>query len=139
MATELELKLMLHSDYLKSASDFLDEICALSDTDDQSRQPTLALMNAYFDTENADLMQGGMALRIRAVNNTFIQTVKTRGSDRIGMHARGEWEWFIPNDNLDLSLLAEVPLPDVLQDMSWSRELIEVYRTDFERQVWNVA
>ena len=138
MATELELKLMLHSDYLKSASDFLDEICALSDTDDQSRQPTLALMNAYFDTENADLMQGGMALRIRAVNNTFIQTVKTRGSDRIGMHARGEWEWFIPNDNLDLSLLAEVPLPDVLQDMSWSRELIEVYRTDFERQVWNV-
>ncbi|GGN33825.1 MULTISPECIES: CYTH domain-containing protein [Marinomonas] len=138
MATELELKLMLHSDYLKSASDFLDEICALSDTDDQSRQPTLALMNAYFDTENADLMQGGMALRIRAVNNTFIQTVKTRGSDRIGMHARGEWEWFIPNDHLDLSLLAEVPLPDVLQDMSWSRELIEVYRTDFERQVWNV-
>ncbi|RBP82479.1 CYTH domain-containing protein [Marinomonas rhizomae] len=138
MATELELKLMLHPEYLKSASDFLDEICASSDTEEQSRQPTLALMNAYFDTENAELMQGGMALRIRAVNNKFIQTVKTRGSNRIGMHARGEWEWFVSSDQLDLSLLSDVPLPESLQDMSWCSKLIEVYRTDFERQVWNI-
>ncbi|PYF78342.1 MULTISPECIES: CYTH domain-containing protein [Marinomonas] len=138
MATELELKLMLQSEYLKSASDFLDEFCALADAEDQSRQPTLALMNAYFDTEDASLMKGGMALRIRAVNKTFIQTVKTRGSNRIGMHARGEWEWFLPNDQLDLSLLNEVPLPESLQDMSWANELVEVYRTDFERQVWNI-
>ncbi|ETX10608.1 adenylate cyclase [Marinomonas ushuaiensis DSM 15871] len=138
MAIELELKLMLHSKYLKSASDFLDGICSLSETDDQSRQPTLSLMNAYFDTETSTLMQGGMALRIRAVNGAFIQTVKTRGSNRIGMHARGEWEWFLPNEQLDLSLLKDVPLPESLQDMSWRSELIEVYRTDFERQVWNV-
>lgn len=138
MATELELKLMVQSEFLKSASDFLDEFCRLSDNDDQSRQPTLLLMNAYFDTEDASLMQGGMALRIRAVNNTFIQTVKTRGSNRIGMHARGEWEWILPNDQLDLALLKEVPLPEPLQDMSWSNELVEVYRTDFERQVWNI-
>ena len=138
MATELELKLMLHPEYLKSASDFLDEICASSDTEERSRQPTLALMNAYFDTENAELMQGGMALRIRAVNNKFIQTVKTRGSNRIGMHARGEWEWFVSSDQLDLSLLSDVPLPESLQDMSWCSKLIEVYRTDFERQVWNI-
>jgi triphosphatase len=138
MATELELKLMLQPEYLKSASDFLDDICALVEADGQSRQPTLALMNAYFDTESADLMQGGMALRIRAVNNQFIQTVKTRGNNRIGMHARGEWEWFLPNDSLDLALLNEVPLPESLQDMSWSRALIEVYRTDFERQVWHI-
>lgn len=138
MAIELELKLMLHSDYLKSASDFLDEICSLSETDDQSRQPTLSLMNAYFDTEESSLMQGGMALRIRAVNGTFIQTVKTRGSNRIGMHARGEWEWILSNDQLDFSLLKDVPLPETLLDMSWRADLIEVYRTDFERQVWNV-
>ncbi len=79
MATELELKLMVQSEYLKSASDFLDGICRLSDTDGQSRQPTLTLMNAYFDTEEASLMQAGMALRIRAVNDQFIQTVKPAG------------------------------------------------------------
>ncbi|NVK73471.1 MAG: CYTH domain-containing protein [Oceanospirillaceae bacterium] len=138
MATELELKLMIQPDYLQSVSDFLDGICLQSASVQQSRQPTLNLMNAYFDTEDASLMKAGMALRIRAVNDKFIQTVKTRGSNRIGMHARGEWEWFIPSDNLDLSLLKEVPLPEALQNMSWSAELIEVYRTDFERQVWNV-
>ena len=139
MATELELKLMLHPEYLKCASDFFDEICQFSLSNEQSRQPTLALMNAYFDTEDADLMQGGMALRIRSVNNTFIQTVKTRGSNRIGMHARGEWEWYLPSDQLDLSLLSDVPLPESLQDMAWCSNLIEVYRTDFERQVWNLG
>ncbi len=139
MATELELKLMLQPEHLTPVSDFLDGICAQSESDGQSRQPTLSLMNAYFDTETASLMQGGMALRIRAVNNQFIQTVKTRGSNRVGMHARGEWEWFLPTDRLDLSLLSEVPLPESLQDMAWSRELVEVYRTDFERQVWNIV
>lgn len=139
MATELELKLMLQPEHLTSVSDFLDKVCAQSKTDGQSRQPTLSLMNAYFDTDTASLMQGGMALRIRAVNGQFIQTVKTRGSNRVGMHARGEWEWFLPTDRLDLSLLSEVPLPESLQDMAWSRELVEVYRTDFERQVWNIV
>lgn len=139
MATELELKLMLQPEHLTSVSDFLDEVCAQSKTDGQSRQPTLSLMNAYFDTDTASLMQGGMALRIRAVNGQFIQTVKTRGSNRVGMHARGEWEWFLPTDRLDLSLLSEVPLPESLQEMAWSRELVEVYRTDFERQVWNIV
>lgn len=138
MATELELKLMVQSEYLKSASDFLDEICIDSDNEKQGRQATLSLMNAYFDTEEADLMKAGIAMRIRAVNNTFIQTVKTRGSNRVGMHARGEWEWQVPSDKLDFSLLAEVPLPDELKDMSWSNKLLEVYRTDFERQVWNI-
>ena len=138
MATELELKLMIHADYLKSASDFLDGVCAQSDTDEQSRQPTLSLMNAYFDTENSRLMQAGIALRIRAVNDKFIQTVKTRGSSRVGMHARGEWEWFVPSDKLDFSLLTEVPLPAELEDMSWQNQVLEVYRTDFERQVWNI-
>ncbi|KZN13440.1 CYTH domain-containing protein [Marinomonas sp. TW1] len=136
MATELELKLMLQSEYLTSASDFLDEICAQSDDDTVSRQPTLNLMNAYYDTEDGQLMSGGMALRIRAVNDQFIQTVKTRGTSRVGMHARGEWEWQLENDCLDLSLLKAVPLPDALAAMTWSCHLQQAYRTDFERQVW---
>lgn len=138
MAIELELKLMIQPEHLESASGFLDEICALSTCDEMSRQPTLSLMNAYFDTSEAILMEAGMALRIRAVNDQFIQTVKTRGSNRIGMHARGEWEWIVPSDQLDLSLLTDVPLPDALCDTSWCDQLIEVYRTDFERQVWNI-
>lgn len=135
MATELELKLMVQPEYLKSASDFLDGICKQTDETNE-RHPTLSLMNGYFDTPDARLMEAGVALRIRAVNEEYIQTLKTRGSSRIGMHARGEWEWNVPSDHLDLSLLKDVPLPEALVDMSWGKDLVEVYRTDFERQVW---
>lgn len=135
MATELELKLMVQSEYLQSASEFLDEICKHA-SETSSRQPTLSLMNGYFDTTEETLMEAGVALRIRSVNQEYIQTLKTRGSSRIGMHARGEWEWRVPNGQLDLSLLKAVPLPESLVDLSWGKDLIEVYRTDFERQVW---
>lgn len=141
MATELELKLMVQPEYLKSACAFLDTFCeknsSAQDTSSKSsRQATLDLMNGYYDTANALLLENGIALRIRAVNREFIQTVKTRGSSRVGMHARGEWEWHVDSDGLDLTLLSEVPLPKPLQDMQWSRDLIEVFRTDFQRHVW---
>lgn len=137
MAIELELKLMVHPEHLKLASEFLDQYCAT--TTASSRQTTLALMNGYYDTPESLLRESGIALRIRAVNQDYIQTVKTRGSSRVGMHARGEWEWSLPNDQLNLSLLAQVPLPDALQDMTWGRQLVEVFRTDFQRQVWLIA
>lgn len=140
MATELELKLMVQPEYLKSACACLDAFCEKMNDRGQGninvRQPTLDLMNGYYDTANGLLMDNGIALRIRAVNQQYIQTVKTRGSSRIGMHERGEWEWHIPSDVLDLSLLEEVPLPEALVDMAWSRDLVEVFRTDFKRHVW---
>ena len=143
MATELELKLMVQPEYLKSACAFLDAFCEQKSSETSSlsvntRQPTLDLMNGYYDTSEGLLMENGIALRIRAVNQEYIQTVKTRGSSRIGMHERGEWEWHIPTDVLDLSLLQEVPLTDALADMTWSRDLVEVFRTDFQRHVWLV-
>lgn len=139
MATELELKLMVQPEYLKSVCAFLDEFCEKSSSSDDARQPTLDLMNGYYDTADGLLMENGIAMRIRAVNQQYIQTVKTRGSSRIGMHERGEWEWQISTDTLDLSLLSEVPLPEALTNMAWSRDLIEVFRTDFKRHVWNIS
>ena len=138
MATELELKLMVQPKYLKSACEWLDDYCVQSDHQDDARLPTLNLMNGYYDTADALLMHNGIALRIRAINQDYIQTVKTRGSSRVGMHARGEWEWSLPSDALDLSLLAAVPLPEPLSDMAWSHDIVEVFRTDFTRQIWMV-
>lgn len=138
MATELELKLMAQPVSLKSACEYLDQYCSQSDHPDDARQASLNLMNGYYDTADAKLMRHGIALRIRAVNQDYIQTVKTRGSSRVGMHARGEWEWSLPSDALDLSLVSAVPLPEALADMTWSRDLVEVFRTDFTRHIWMI-
>ena len=136
MATELELKLMIQKDHLNLAYDFLNKTCA--EHADCYPQPSLQLMNGYFDTQDNTLMQAGIALRIRAVNGRYIQPSKTRGSNLIGMHARGEWEWDIQQDVLELARLTDEMLPQVLHDRAWTKDLLEVFRTDFERQIWMI-
>ncbi|EAQ66555.1 hypothetical protein MED121_07720 [Marinomonas sp. MED121] len=134
MATELELKLMIQKEHLNLAYEFLNAVCG--NQVDCSAEPSLQLMNGYFDTQDNILMQSGIALRIRAINERYIQTLKTRGSNRIGMHARGEWEWDIKADVLELERLTDEMLPQNLHDRAWVKGLLQVFRTDFERQIW---
>ena len=134
MATELELKLMIQKEHLNLAYEFLNAVCG--NQVDCSAEPSLQLMNGYFDTQDNILMQSGIALRIRAINERYIQTLKTRGSNRIGMHARGEWEWDIKADVLELERLTDEMLPQNLHDRAWVKDLLQVFRTDFERQIW---
>ncbi|KZM40869.1 adenylate cyclase [Marinomonas sp. SBI22] len=134
MAMELELKLMIQKDHLNLAYDFLNAIC--QQEPECHAEPSLQLMNGYFDTQDKTLMNAGIALRIRAINERYIQTLKTRGSNRIGMHARGEWEWDIKEDKLELERLTDEMLPESLHDRAWEKGLEQVFRTDFERQIW---
>jgi inorganic triphosphatase YgiF len=134
MAMELELKLMIQKDHLNLAYDFLNAIC--QQEPECQAEPSLQLMNGYFDTQDKTLMNAGIALRIRAINERYIQTLKTRGSNRIGMHARGEWEWDIKEDKLEFERLTDEMLPEPLHDRAWEKDLEQVFRTDFERQIW---
>lgn len=136
MATELELKLMVHPSLLAQAAAFFDHYCR--DAVASHRQPTLSLMNAYYDTEDGLLMRSGIALRIRAVNQRFIQTLKTRGTQKVGMHERGEWEWELAQDQLDFSLLTQAMVPPTLHDGQWQSQVLLAFRTDFERQIWQI-
>lgn len=136
MSIELELKLMIRPDHIKQVSGYLStHVC----DGDQEAGKKFQLMNAYFDTSNNLLRESGIALRIRAIDQRYIQTVKTRGSSRIGMHARGEWEWEIKEDRLDFSLLNTVPLPQPLLSSGWQKELREAFRTDFSRCIWPIT
>jgi len=137
MGTELELKLMIQPAYIESASNVLNEICEQSES--CSIEPDLQLMNGYFDTPDGLLMQSGVTLRVRAINQGYIQTLKTRGSNRAGISSRGEWEWDVKNGMLDLSLLENTMLPSNLHDKWWSNDLLEVFRTDFTRKVFMIT
>lgn len=50
------------------------------------------LVSTYFDTRELALHQEGIALRVRAVGDAFVQTLKTEGSTQAGMYVRGEYE-----------------------------------------------
>lgn len=50
------------------------------------------LRDTYYDTPKLDLWHHGLTLRVRADNDTWIQTVKTASAGSAGLHERGEWE-----------------------------------------------
>ncbi len=93
----------------------------------------------YFDTSDLALRKAGFSLRIRhsvdGAGGKFVQTVKATGSDgaRIGSGLRRqEWEWPIPNANLDLGHLDEVPgLPSTLNGDC--ADLQPLFRTEVQR------
>ena len=100
-----------------------------------ARQQTLA--NTYFDTPEGDLAKARIALRLRKVDGTVLQTVKTAGQGGGGLSQRAEWEWQVPGDALDLAALAELPpfqgeLGKVLSSLA------PQLSTDFTRRSWQL-
>lgn len=92
------------------------------------------LGNTYYDTPEGDLEAARMALRLRRIDGRTLQTVKTRGEGGGGLSRRGEWEWEIPGDTLDLAGLAALP-PAALGATVLSR-LAPRFTTDFHREAW---
>jgi triphosphatase len=135
MNEEIELKLRLNAQELP----LLEQVLA---NDQFIAEPTLQLLNRYFDTPTMALSQGGAALRIRqqkAVGQEqadIIQTLKTRGTSAGGLHQRMEWDWPLSKVELDLALIktsgAHQHLPT---DINLTR-IGALFTTDFQRKVW---
>ena len=87
------------------------------------------LVNTYFDTPDMSLNKGCIALRIRQKEGRFIQTLKTKGNSVAGLHRRGEWEWDLPENKLDSTLLSGSAWPDDIP----INELTPVFETNFKR------
>jgi triphosphatase len=68
---------------------------------------TERLISTYFDTRDLTLHEEGIALRVRAIGDSFVQTLKTEGSTKAGMYVREEYETPVE---------ANVPDIDALRD-----------------------
>ena len=91
---------------------------------------TRRVRTVYHDTPEADLMRSGCALRVREIDGTFEQHLKTAGKVEGGLFRRQEWHAPLPS---------ETPRP-----MAWEgepRDLIaphadvlrKIFETDMER------
>jgi len=144
MNHEIELKLRLNTSELPLLEKVLDSNQFIS-------EPTLKLLNRYFDTPAMDLSQGGAALRIRqqgtvdfknsdsigAVNDTqIIQTLKTRGTSAGGLHQRMEWDWPLTKVELDLDLIKTSDAQQHLFPELNFDSIAPLFTTDFQRKVW---
>ncbi|MEC9482561.1 MAG: CYTH domain-containing protein [Halomonas sp.] len=127
MPQEIELKLAL-------GSGGAQELLTLPIIGAQTAQ-RFHLGNTYFDTPAGDLEKARMALRIRRTPGRILQTLKTAGHGSGGLSSRGEWEWDIGDDALDLDGLAALPPMQAMgRDVLASLE--PRFATDFERHAW---
>ncbi|GHA99019.1 CYTH domain-containing protein [Modicisalibacter luteus] len=93
------------------------------------------LANTYYDTPTGDLESAKVALRLRRTPERTLQTLKTAGQGSGGLSARGEWEWEVQEDRLDVDGLAQLPPVQAL-GQKVLHALQPRFTTDFERQAW---
>jgi inorganic triphosphatase YgiF len=94
----------------------------------------------YYDTNERLLASRGLALRLRRLEDRWVQTLKSEARAAALSH-RGEWE--MPariaggRARIDLARLADTPLARLLGEHRGVR-LVEAFRTHFERATWSV-
>ena len=126
---EIELKLALQPRH----SSHMQHHPMLSKIAPQQRR----LYSTYFDAPKFDLMQCGIALRVRQVDDQWIQTLKAETQSVGALTNRPEWEVSVTDGtHPDFSALPQEAL-DLLNGIKLKR-IIPVFTTEFQRTTWQV-
>jgi inorganic triphosphatase YgiF len=98
------------------------------------------LVNIYFDTPQLALANSKSALRLRQTPDGWLQTFKTVGQAKDGLHSRHEWEMPVAGAKLEIDALLracdEPAVADALREAAPT--LTELFRTNFTRTLWHV-
>lgn len=130
MSLEQEIKLkVMQAEALDLAA--LDWLCELFEAKPYKQH----LLSTYFDTPDKALMQFGVGLRLRQVDQKWLQTVKSSGEAVDGLHQRQEWEHELAGSEFDETLLRQTDLAPLLDNKAVWVALAPVFTTDFERLV----
>ena len=134
MGMEREIKLALAADQIDAATRWF-----VARTGTAGRP--IALANIYFDTPALTLARSKSALRLRHTPDGWLQTFKTAGNASAGMHSRHEWEMPVAGEQLEIdALLHACDEPTVAAALRGAApDLIELFRTNFTRTLWQVA
>lgn len=96
------------------------------------------LHSIYFDTPQFDLMQRGIALRLRKVGYHWVQTMKAEARAVGAMSSRPEWETAVAGGaSPDFAVLPKAAL-DLLQGLDLQR-IAPVFVTEFQRTTWHLV
>jgi len=129
MLLEQELKLVVNSDTPIDLSllIFPNQII-------DSNIVTMHLVSTYFDTSELHLVSQGVGLRMRKSDDVWMQTVKTSGDVKDGLHQREEWEHTLDTAEWDLAKLKQTPLAKIIENLVIWSKIGPVFTTDFERK-----
>lgn len=127
---EIELKLALHPRHIANIQRH-----PLLNTIKSEKRPLLSI---YFDTPQFDLMHRGIALRVRRVDDQWIQTLKAATQSVGALSSRPEWEMAIADgSHADFSALPQAAL-DLLAGIK-QKHIAPVFTTEFQRITWQIG
>lgn len=132
MSVELELKYLIGAADAAALPELL-QVYAKPET-----AQTQQLLNAYFDTADNWFRRHDMGLRTRQKQGRFEQTIKLAGQQHGALQIRPEYN--IPCDSV-VPVLANFPTeiwPLQTDIAQLQQQLIELFRTDFQRQSWRL-
>ncbi|MDT0593299.1 inorganic triphosphatase [Glaciecola petra] len=134
---EIELKLVCTQDALGLFESKMLDIFA-SENISVSRQHA-HLYNEYYDTPELFLGSRKIGFRVRAKDNQYEQTIKTRGQVEGGLHQRPEYNIPLSDNKPDLSKFNPEIWPQDF-DLQYINESIEsLFSTDFERTTFELT
>ncbi|QGZ62442.1 CYTH domain-containing protein [Paraburkholderia acidisoli] len=133
MAIEREIKLALPRDQVEAALRWLE-------TRAGTPGRAVHLENIYFDTPALALARAKSALRLRRTPDGWLQTFKSVGAAKNGLHERHEWEMPVAGEALEIdALLRECDEAGVSTALAGAASnLIPLFRTDFTRTLWTL-
>jgi triphosphatase len=133
MGMEREIKLALPAAQVQAATQWF-----VARTGEEGRP--VKLVNIYFDTPQLTLATSKSALRLRQTPDGWLQTFKTVGNAKGGLHSRHEWEMPVAAAKLEIdALLRECDEPHAAEALRQAAPaLIELFRTNFTRTLWHV-
>jgi len=134
MVLEQELKLWVNSDSQIDLSSLI-----LADYVIDGEVITTRLLSTYFDTVDLHLMSQGVGLRMRQSDDQWMQTVKTSGHVKDGLHQREEWEHQLDSAEWDLDKLKQTALSVIINDPDIWSNITPIFSTDFVRKTQQLS
>lgn len=126
---EVELKLAAQTAAIDAVRQSLSTLCH------QHTEPK-QLTNIYFDTEERQLRQWDMGLRIRGCDGLYEMTIKTAGQVIGGLHQRPEYNVDIDSPEVNLSAFPAEIWPEGTDIRQLQSQLQILFSTHFMREVW---
>lgn len=133
MPNEIELKLRI----------------ALADIPSLKRHPAIRkhligkaisrrLVSTYYDTDDLQLMDRKVSLRVRRMSGGWFQAVKAAGHSLAGLHQRLEWEDIISKGEPDFTKITDPSLTPIFDDLTLRQALKPIFTTDMQRTEWQL-
>jgi inorganic triphosphatase YgiF len=133
MSTELELKFLMSPANLPQLLAILPQMGQVKHSDNAM------LLNAYFDTASNWFRRHDIGLRSRLKRGQYEQTIKLAGVQHGAMQMRPEYNLPCASVMPQLSDFAAHIWPAHTNVVELQQELLELFRTDFNRQSWLLA